>query len=107
MPRVEGRTVVCRGRATAGDDMAWTIRWRIVASFGIVLVAMVIMGTVTYAGLARIRAETARTTADSLPGLSHSMNTNSALLATFVAMEQFAIQQDPVGRQRPLVQLQA
>ena len=38
--------------------MAWTIRWRIVASFGIVLAAMVMMGAVTYLGLARIRAET-------------------------------------------------
>ncbi len=47
--------------------MAWTIRWRIVASFGIVLVAMVIMGTVTYAGLARIREETVKASTDSLP----------------------------------------
>lgn len=74
--------------------MAWTIRWRIVASFGIVLAAMVIMGAVTYAGLVRIRTEIASVATDSIPGLSHSMDTNSALLETFVTMEQFAIQQD-------------
>ena len=87
--------------------MAWTIRWRIVASFSIVLAAMVIMATVTYAGLARIHEETVETTTDYLPGLSHSMNSSNALLATFVAMEQFALQPDPAGRQRLLVQLQA
>ena len=87
--------------------MAWTIRWRIVASFSIVLAAMVIMATVTYAGLARIHEETVETTTDYLPGLSHSMNSSNALLATFVAMEQFALQADPAGRQRLLVQLQA
>jgi methyl-accepting chemotaxis protein WspA len=86
--------------------MAWTIRWRIVASFGIVLVAMVIMGSVTYAGLAHIRDETARASTDSLPGLSHSMTTSNALVATFVSMEQFALQSDQAGRQRLLLQLQ-
>jgi methyl-accepting chemotaxis protein WspA len=87
--------------------MAWTIRWRIVASFGIVLAAMVIMGTVTYTGLARIREEAVAATSDSLPGLSHSMAMNSALLDTFVAMEQFALQTDQAGRERLLPQLQA
>jgi methyl-accepting chemotaxis protein WspA len=87
--------------------MAWTIRWRIVASFGIVLAAMVIMGTVTYAGLARIREETVETMTDSVPGLAHSMTTGNALLASFVTMEQFALQPDAAGRQRVLVQLQA
>ena len=87
--------------------MAWTIRWRIVASFGIVLAAMVIMGAVTYTGLARIRAETATATNDSLPGLAHAMSTGNALLATFVTVEQFALQQDPAGRQRLLSQLEA
>jgi methyl-accepting chemotaxis protein WspA len=87
--------------------MVWTIRWRIVASFGIVLAAMVIMGAVTYTGLARIRAETATATNDSLPGLAHAMSTGNALLATFVTVEQFALQQDPAGRQRQLSQLEA
>lgn len=85
--------------------MAWTIRWRIVASFGIVLATMVIMGTVTYTGLARIRAETDSVMTDSVPGLSRTMDTSTALLATFVTMEQLGIEQDPANRQRLLRQL--
>jgi methyl-accepting chemotaxis protein WspA len=86
--------------------MAWTIRWRIVASFGVVLAAMVIMGAVTYAGLARIRVETESATIDALPGLTRSMATGTALLGTFVAAEHFALQQDQASRQRLLVQVE-
>jgi methyl-accepting chemotaxis protein WspA len=86
--------------------MVWTIRWRIVASFGIVLVAMLIMGAVTYLGLARIRGEAHKARTDSVAGLAQGTRVSNALVATFMAIEQFALQENQAGRQRMLAVLQ-
>src|SRR5215217_7912880 len=79
----------------------WTIRHRIVASFGVMLTLMVIMAAVGYSRLANIHQQVQDVERESLPGLYNAAALQKAWLNDFVLTEQIVRGEDPV-RQRAL-----
>jgi methyl-accepting chemotaxis protein WspA len=78
----------------------WTIRLRIVVSFGVVLTLMVIMAGVAYTRLARIDVETTALRTDSVPGLFYSRAIQDVWSDNFLMLEQYAVQPDRALREQ-------
>jgi methyl-accepting chemotaxis protein WspA len=72
----------------------WTIRNRIVGSFGIVLALMIASAGVAYTRLAGIERETKSLRTDSLPGLSYSIAAQDAWSRNFLLLEEYVRQAD-------------
>jgi methyl-accepting chemotaxis protein WspA len=72
----------------------WTIRRRIVVSFGVVLAAMVVMAAVAYSRLTLVDAEARAIQSDSVPGLYDSTAIEDAWSDDFTAAEQRVFSQD-------------
>jgi methyl-accepting chemotaxis protein WspA len=77
----------------------WTIRGRIVGSFGVVLALMIIMAGVAYIRLGRIGAETTALQTDSQPGLFYSSAIQDIWSDNFLLLEKYALQPDSALRQ--------
>jgi methyl-accepting chemotaxis protein WspA len=66
----------------------WTIRRRIVVSFGVVLASMVVMAAIAYSRLSLIEAEAKAIQIDSVPGLYYSTAIENAWSNDFALLEQ-------------------
>jgi methyl-accepting chemotaxis protein WspA len=75
-----------RSRGSAMKD--WTIRRRIVVSFGVVLASMVVMAAIAYSRLSLIEAEAKAIQIDSVPGLYYSTAIENAWSNDFALLEQ-------------------
>jgi methyl-accepting chemotaxis protein WspA len=76
----------------------WTIRWRIVLSFGIVLALLVVMAGVAYTSLRRIERETVAAQTDWAPGLFQAVELRKNLNVDFILMRDYELQLDAAGR---------
>jgi methyl-accepting chemotaxis protein WspA len=80
--------------------MNWSVRRRIIASFGLILTLMVIMAVVAYTRLSRIDQEARAVQSDTLPGLHLGMVLMNAWSNDFLLSEQRIFEQDPAQRQK-------
>jgi methyl-accepting chemotaxis protein WspA len=78
----------------------WTIRWRIVVNFAVILVLMLVMATIAYTRLVRIEDLSRSIETDSVPGLYYSNQITIALIANYALMEQYALQADEAQKQK-------
>ena len=78
----------------------WTIRWRIVVSFAVILALMTLMATVAYTRLARIDELTAIIDKDVLPGLIYSNEIKIDRIANYSLTAEYALQADPAVKQK-------
>src|SRR5262245_27961761 len=78
----------------------WTIRWRIVVNFAVILVLMLIMATVAYTRLMRIDDLSRSIETDSVPGLYYSNQITIALIANYALMEEYALKADEAQKQK-------
>jgi methyl-accepting chemotaxis protein WspA len=85
----------------------WTIRHRILASFGIILALMVIMASVAYSRLIAIRQQVENVEQHSLPGLYNATALMEAWLNDFLLTEEVVLQEDPVAGRRFETELQS
>src|ERR1700692_3755791 len=69
----------------------WTIRRRILASFGIILALIVVMAVIAYTRLSAIESDTRILQADSLLGLSMITDMRSALDENYVVMQRLVL----------------
>jgi methyl-accepting chemotaxis protein WspA len=72
-----------------------TIRGRILASFAVVLVVMIIMGWVAYSRLMRVQDEATSIQTDTLPGLYFSQQLTTAWVNEYALLEAHILQNDP------------
>ena len=78
----------------------WTIRWRIVGNFAVILVLMLVMATIAYTRLVRIEDLSRSIETDSVPGLYYSNQITIALIANYALMEEYALQADEAQKQK-------
>jgi methyl-accepting chemotaxis protein WspA len=78
----------------------WTIRWRIVASFALILALMVITAGVSYVRLQRIGQLTESIQEDILPGLNYSSQIVTERLENYALTQDFVGQADLARRRR-------
>src|SRR5260370_3539443 len=79
----------------------WTIRKRILASFGIILTLMVVMAVIAYTRLSAIERNTRTVKTDSLPGLYTSAGVRSAWNESYVLTQRLVfIDADPASIKR-------
>jgi methyl-accepting chemotaxis protein WspA len=72
----------------------WTIRQRILVSFSVILILMVIMGGVAYTRLASIEQKTVELEKDSLPGVYYSTQVTSSWITDYALTEAHVLQED-------------
>ena len=77
-----------------------TIRWRIIASFAVVLALMGTMAAVAYTRLTNIEQQAKRLENDSLPGLNYSNQLVTGRVAEYSLIEAFALQSEMASRQK-------
>src|SRR5258705_229094 len=70
----------------------WSIRRRILVSFGFILVLVVGMGAIAYTRLARIDREATAVAADSIEGLADGLGIQDAWSNDFLLTEEHALQ---------------
>src|SRR5258705_7373377 len=85
----------------------WSIRRRILVSFGFILVLVVGMGGIAYTRLARIDREATAVAADSIEGLADGLGIQDAWSNDFLLTEEHALQADPATRQALETRLRA
>jgi methyl-accepting chemotaxis protein WspA len=78
----------------------WTIRWRIVLSFALVLSLMAAMAIVTYTRLLQVEQMAAGIDHGSLPGLNQSHQLLVDRIVNYSLTEEYALQTDPVAKQK-------
>jgi methyl-accepting chemotaxis protein WspA len=78
----------------------WTIRWRIVGSFAVILGLMIVMAAVAYTRLVRIEQLTATLENDILPGLNVASQIKADRIANYSMTEEYALQADAAVRQK-------
>jgi methyl-accepting chemotaxis protein WspA len=84
----------------------WTIRWRIVVSFGLVFALLVVMAGVAYTSLRRIERETIAAQTDWAPGLVQAVDLRKNLSIDFILMRDYELQLDAAGRRSIEAQIQ-
>ena len=72
----------------------WTIRFRIIGSFTLVLVLMLVMGLVAYTRLENVKFETIQVQDDTVPGLKYSADLQSLLWENYALTEAHILQSD-------------
>jgi methyl-accepting chemotaxis protein WspA len=77
-----------------------TIRWRIMASFAVVLALMVIMATVAYTRLMNIERQTTLIASDAVPGLTYTNQILFDRIANYALTQEFGLQTDMAGKQK-------
>ena len=78
----------------------WTIRWRIAASFAVILALMAITATLAYTRLVRIEQLTSGIEKDILPGLNYSNQIVVDRMASHSLTEEYALQTDTAVKQQ-------
>jgi methyl-accepting chemotaxis protein WspA len=78
----------------------FTIRWRIAASFAVVLALMAVMATVAYTRLLRIEQLTSSIETNILPGLHYSNQIVVDRIANYSLTEEYALQTDAAAKQQ-------
>jgi methyl-accepting chemotaxis protein WspA len=78
----------------------WTIRWRIVLSFALVLSLMAAMALVTYTRLLQVEQMAAGIDHGSLPGLNHSHQLLVDRIVSYSLTEEYALQTDAAAKQK-------
>src|SRR5262245_17977681 len=81
-----------------GSMKDWTIRGKVIASFGLILALMVVMALVSYTRLNRIEQETTALRTDSVAGVYHGASLKDAWAKTFLMTEELRLQQDEAAR---------
>src|SRR5262245_33137947 len=84
----------------------WTIRWRIIASFGVMLALIVIMTVLDYNRLLAIENEATEVEASALTHLSKATTAREAWADDLLITEQFVLEPDEAVRRRLEGQLQ-
>jgi methyl-accepting chemotaxis protein WspA len=77
-----------------------TIRWRIMASFAVVLTLMAVMAAVAYAGLKAIEHQARLIENDSLPGLTYSSQILLDRVANYSLTQEFVFHTDMARKQK-------
>ena len=77
-----------------------TIRWRIMASFAVVLVLMMTMAAMAYISLMTIERATTVIAGDAVPGLIHSNQILVDRIANYSLTQEFALQTDAAAKQK-------
>src|SRR6187402_593264 len=85
----------------------WTIRHRILASFGVILTLMIVMAGVAYSRLMAIHQHVENVEQHSLPGLYNASALQKAWSDDFLITEDLVLQQDASERRRLEAALQA
>jgi len=85
----------------------WTIRLRIIGSFTLVLLLMVVMGVVAYTRLEKVRYETAWIQEDTVPGLEYSTELQSTAWENYALTEAHILQMDKSTMQSLEAQIKA
>jgi methyl-accepting chemotaxis protein WspA len=83
----------------------WTIRRRIVVSFGVILALILIMGGISFWELQRIKETSRALHTDSLPGLSYDSALQSALIENYLLTERYARLEDRAAIDRLALEL--
>ena len=78
----------------------WTIRLRIIGSFTLLLLLMIVMGVVSYTRLENVRYETSQVQNDTVPGLKHSSDLQSAIWENYALTEAHILQTDKSKMER-------
>ena len=85
----------------------WTIRSRIIGSFVVVLVLMLVMGIIAFTRLEKVRIETVSVETDTVPGLKLSSDIMAELWANYALIEAHVLQTDRAAMERLEGQLKA
>jgi len=80
--------------------MLWTIRWRIVISFTLVLSLMATMAAVTYTRLLPVERMAGQIDQSTLPGLNLSQQILVDRIANYSLTEEYALQTDAAAREK-------
>jgi methyl-accepting chemotaxis protein WspA len=72
----------------------WTIRLRIIGSFTLVLLLMILMGVVAYTRLENVKHQTIQVQSDTVPGLKYSSDLQSAIWENYALTEAHILQTD-------------
>jgi len=78
----------------------WTIRWRIAASFAVILALMAVTAAAAYTRLVRIEQLTTGIERDILPGLHYSNQIVVDRMANYSLTEEYALQTDAAVKQQ-------
>jgi methyl-accepting chemotaxis protein WspA len=85
----------------------WTIRRKILASFGVILLALIAVGAVAHLQLAGIHEEAASVRADSVPGIYYSAELKAESWESFAYNLEYAAHSDPAGKKEVEEEIQA
>jgi methyl-accepting chemotaxis protein WspA len=72
----------------------WTIRWRIMGSFAVILALMLVMAIVAYSRLVKVDTQAALVQVDTVPGLKHIAELKAALWENYALTEAQILQTD-------------
>jgi methyl-accepting chemotaxis protein WspA len=78
----------------------WTIRWRVRASFAVILALMMVMATVAYTRLVRIEQLTGGIEKDILPGLNTSNQIMVERIANYSLTQEYVLETDVAMKQK-------
>jgi methyl-accepting chemotaxis protein WspA len=78
----------------------WTIRLRIIGSFTLVLLLMIVMGVIAYTRLENVQYDTTQVQNDTVPGLKHSFDLQSAVWENYALTEAHILQTDKSTMER-------
>ncbi|HEX3703976.1 MAG TPA: methyl-accepting chemotaxis protein [Vicinamibacterales bacterium] len=85
----------------------WSIRRRIFASFGVILVLMIAMAVIAHTRLGHIDFEATSVQTDSIPGLADSLALQNAWSSDFLLTQERLLQPDQASRQALETRLRA
>ncbi|MES2569151.1 MAG: methyl-accepting chemotaxis protein [Verrucomicrobiota bacterium] len=78
----------------------WTIRRRILVSFGIILMLMIVMSAIAYVRLTQIGEDTDALRANSLPGLIYGTQLRTDGVENYSLVKAHILQRDPAGMRK-------
>ena len=76
----------------------WTVRQRILASFGLIVLLMAVMGAIVFVNMRAIGEETGHLSSDAIPGLYYIAEIQRAASARFAAVEEAVNEQNAGDR---------
>ncbi|HTF71707.1 MAG TPA: methyl-accepting chemotaxis protein [Edaphobacter sp.] len=85
----------------------WTIRWRIIGSFAVVLALMLVMAIVAYSRLVKVDTQAAVAQIDTVPGLKHIAEVKAALWENYALTQAQILQTDSGATDRLKENLEA
>ena len=85
----------------------WSIRQRLIGSFALILLLMLVMGGIAYTRLAKVGSAVNSLQTDSLPGLYYSAQLMVALETNYAVTEAHVLEDDKAGMDAQLARLMA